>query len=149
MVGEITMVSATGVVYAAGGVAVGGGLTNFAMAAEGTSSTPPTGGSYSDVRAGNKGGDVHHMPADSVSGLPREDGPAIWMETPDHAKTASFDNNPGARAYRARQKELISQGQMMEAIQMDIDDIRRQFGNKYNETINQMLEYAKQQGYIQ
>jgi len=106
------------------------------------------GGRYRLVRAANRGGDVHHMPARSVSGLGVENGPAIWMETRDHARTASFDNIPGARDHRERQRRLIAQGRMREAIQMDIDDIRRLFPNKYDEAINQMLEYARQAGFI-
>ena len=89
------------------------------------------------------------MPADSVSPLARENGPAIWMETRDHAQTASFGNSRAARAYREQQRQLISQGRMREAIQMDIDDVQRLFGNKYDESINQMLEYARRAGIIQ
>ena len=37
---------------------------------------------------------------------------------------------------------------MAEAIQMDIDDIRRLFGNKYDAAIEQMLEYGRQSGII-
>ncbi len=39
--------------------------------------TPIKGGSYEAVRAANVGGDVHHMPGDSVSPISRERGPAI------------------------------------------------------------------------
>jgi hypothetical protein len=88
------------------------------------------------------------MPPASVNGLPHDEGPAIWMETKDHARTASFDNNPGARAYRERQRQLVAQGRMREAIQMDIDDIRRLFGNKYDAAIEQMLQDAKERGLI-
>ncbi len=45
------------------------------------------GGRYKDIAA--NGGEVHHMPAKSVSPLSYGDGPAIWMETADHYKTAS------------------------------------------------------------
>ena len=31
----------------------------------------------------------------------------------------------------------------MEAIQMDVNDIRSRFGNKYDDAIQQMLDYAK------
>jgi filamentous hemagglutinin len=31
----------------------------------------------------------------------------------------------------------------MDAIQMDIDDIRSKFGNKYDPAIEEMLEYAR------
>jgi filamentous hemagglutinin len=45
-----------------------------------------------------------------------------------------------AQAYRAKQDELINSGKLREAIQMDIDDIRSKFGNKYDAHIKQMLE---------
>jgi hypothetical protein len=111
------------------------------------------GGSYAAVRAGNTGGDVHHTPATaaltSSSSLSREEGPAIFMSTPDHARTASFAGNPGYRAHIDRQRELISQGRWRDAIQMDIDDIRRLFPDgRYDEGIRQMLEYARRRGLI-
>ena len=43
----------------------------------------PQGGSYKSVRDTNIGGEVHHMPADSISHLSRDEGPGIWMETVD------------------------------------------------------------------
>ena len=41
-----------------------------------------------------------------------------------------------------QQKELIDKGLFREAQQMDIDDVRAKFGNKYNESIQEMLEYT-------
>lgn len=100
------------------------------------------GGAYKDIEA--DGGERHHMPAKSVSTLSEDDGPAIWMEAADHAKTASNGNQGSdGKKYRARQAALIEQGRFDEALQMDIDDIRRKFGKKYDEGIKQMLEYYK------
>ncbi len=104
------------------------------------------GGSYKDVKVDGEGGkkEVHHMPADSVSKLERNDGPAIKMDKEDHQKTASFGNSKEARDYRTRQKELIDSGRFGEALQMDIDDIREKFGDKYDEHISEMREYVDQ-----
>jgi len=44
---------------------------------------------------------------------------------------------------RKRQQELIQQGQFMDAVQMDIDDLRSKFGSQYDEGIQQMLEYVE------
>ena len=99
-----------------------------------------TGGAYKDVPA--DGGQVHHMPADSVSPYSKGDGPGIRMATKDHMDTASWGRSKGAQAYRAKQKELIDKGLFREAQQMDIDDVRAKFGNKYNESIQEMLEYT-------
>ena len=41
------------------------------------------------------------------------------------------------------QKELIDKGLFREAQQMDIENVRALFGNKYDEAIQQMLEYTE------
>lgn len=102
------------------------------------------GGSYREVYKDGEGEkyEVHHMPADSTTELSRDDGPAIKMEKEDHRQTASCGNSKEAREYRAIQKELIEQGKFREALQMDIDDIREKFGDKYDDAITEMLEYV-------
>lgn len=102
------------------------------------------GGSYGEVFKKGEGEEkeVHHMPADNVNGLERNDGPAIKMDKEDHRETASCGNSREAREYRGEQKELVEQGKFKEALQMDIDDIRDKFGNKYNDAISEMLEYV-------
>ena len=102
------------------------------------------GGSYRDVKRTSDGNthEVHHMPADSVSKLERDDGPAIKMEKADHHKTASFGSTKEAREYRDIQKGLIEEGKFREALQMDIDDIHEKFGDKYDDAIAEMMEYV-------
>ena len=104
------------------------------------------GGRFGDIFKEGEGEnvEVHHMPADSVTELSRNDGPAIKMDKEDHRETASCGNSKEAREYREQQKELIDAGKFEEAIQMDIDDIREKFGDKYDEAISQMLEYVEQ-----
>ena len=115
------------------------------------------GGTYGELISNDQWGghledhpphEVHHMPADSVNGLERNDGPAIVMEKADHRQTASCGNSLEAREYRAKQKELIDQGKFKEAMQMDIDDIHEKFGDKYDDAIAQMQEVAKEKGLI-
>ncbi|MEA9491091.1 hypothetical protein [Xanthomonas campestris] len=60
-----------------------------------------------------------------------------------HQLTASFGRSKSAKAYRDKQKELLDQGRLMDAVQMDVDDIRAEFGNKYDGHIQQMIDYAK------
>lgn len=99
------------------------------------------GGRYRQVRNANIGGEVHHMPANSVNGLPHSKGPSIHMEKADHRKTGSHGHQGLAGAqYRARQKELIDSRRFDDAIQMDIDDIQNKFGNKYDSAILQMID---------
>ncbi len=102
------------------------------------------GGSYKEVKDASDGDthEVHHMPADIVTNLEKNDGPAIKMEKEDHRQTASCGNSREAREYRERQKELIDQGNIKDAIQMDIDDIHDKFGDKYDDAIAEMMEYV-------
>lgn len=111
---------------------------------EKTDAPEKKGGSYKEVKENSEGDthEVHHMPADSASPLERNDGPAIKMEKEDHRQTASCGNSREAREYRAQQQELIEQGKFREALQMDIDDIRDKFGDKYDDAIAEMLEYV-------
>ena len=102
------------------------------------------GGSYRDTKKTSDGEkhEVHHTPSNDASYLERDDGPTIKMEKEDHHQTASYGNSREAREYREKQKELIDQGKFREAVQMDIDDIKSKFGDKYDEGISQMLDYV-------
>lgn len=105
------------------------------------------GGSYRDVKRSNANvsdydSEVHHIPAASVSPLPRDDGPSIIMTRDDHRETASWGRSRDATAYRDEQRELIDAGRGDVAIQMDIDDIRGKFGDRYDDGIRQMLDYV-------
>ena len=104
------------------------------------------GGSYKDVRVKGEGKtkEVHHIPAKEISPLNENDGPAIKMDIADHRKTASWGNSRDARDYRASQKKLIEAGKFREAMQMDIDDIREKFGDKYEDAIAEMMDYVDQ-----
>ena len=114
------------------------------------------GGSYAEVKKTSSGAthEVHHMPAfqsyetNSELGLAFRDGPAIRMEKGDHVKTASWGRTIDAQDYRAKQAELIKEGNFKEAMQMDIDDIRSKFDDKYDGAIDQMVSYAQEKGLI-
>lgn len=116
--------------------------------------TEKKGGSYGELRSEGHGWnhnppeEVHHMPANEANGLETYDGPAIVMDKEDHRRTASCGNSLEAREYRAKQAELIKEGKFEEAMQMDIDDIHEKFGDKYDDAIAEMKEYAKEKGYI-
>lgn len=121
----------------------------------------PQGGGYRQVRKAasnggpngtSLGGEVNHMPAwDSwvQSGnttFSRDSAPSIWMETADHRAMTSTGSSAEAKAYRAEQAELIKEGKIMEAVQMDIDEIHEKYGSKYDEGIAEMLAYLAAQG---
>jgi uncharacterized protein RhaS with RHS repeats len=99
------------------------------------------GGAHGKVR-GVKCNESHHMPADSVSPLSKNKGPAISMDKADHKQTASWGNSKEARAYRGQQKQLVDNGQFKDAQQMDVNDVQSKFGTKYNSAIKEMQDYT-------
>jgi RHS repeat-associated protein len=66
-------------------------------------------------------------------------GPAIRMEYDDHRKLLSTGSGRINQAFRAKQRSLIQQGKLDEAMKMDIDDIRAKYGNKYDDAIKEMV----------
>lgn len=105
------------------------------------------GGPHSKTKSPtNDGLDSHHCPAKDCyknSLISGEFGPAIKMDPEDHRLTASYGRSREAQAYRDKQKELLNEGKLEEAINMDIMDIKQKFGSKYDKAIEEMLEYSK------
>ena len=102
------------------------------------------GGSYGYLRkftAGNKKYEIHHMPAASASPLFWWKGPCIIMVKEDHVQTSSYKRTKSAIKYRHWQAKLISEGKFLEAEAMDIRNIRRKFGDKYDKSIIEKLAY--------
>lgn len=105
------------------------------------------GGSYGFLRkftAGNKNYEIHHMPSASSSPLSRWKGPCIIMSKEDHQLTSSYKNARGAERYRRWQAKLISEGKFLEAEYMDIKNIRRKCGDRYDKSIMEKLEYEEE-----
>lgn len=104
------------------------------------------GGSYGYLRkiiAGNKKYEIHHMPAASISPLTKWNGPCIIMSKKDHKNTSSYGKSKKAARYRSWQAKLISQGKFLEAERMDIINIQRKFGDRYNKSIVEKLDYEE------
>lgn len=104
------------------------------------------GGSYGELRkitSGNNNYEIHHMPAVSASPLSRWKGPCIIMTKEDHKQTSSYKRRKNAYKYRRWQAKLISEGKFLEAEAMDIKNIRRKFGDKYEKSIFEKLDYEK------
>lgn len=59
-----------------------------------------------------------------VAPISSEDGPAIKMDPEDHQKISSYGNSDSAKNCRAKQKKLIDEGKFLDAVQMDVDDIK-------------------------
>ncbi|CAG67838.1 MULTISPECIES: hypothetical protein [Acinetobacter] len=103
------------------------------------------GGAHKDTsKPVNDGFDSHHCPAKNCykdAPISSSDGPAIKMEPADHRETASYGNSDAAKKYREKQQELLNQGRLQEAVDMDIHDIRSKFGDKYDQHILEMQKY--------
>jgi hypothetical protein len=117
---------------------------------QGSGKGPYRGGAHSKTsKPVNDGKDSHHMPADDVSPLARNDGPAIQMDPNDHYQTASNGRGGSeARQYRQMIGDLLKSGNWRKAMATEIQDIRdiaKAIGNagKYNEAMLEMLEYFR------
>ncbi len=99
------------------------------------------GGSFKDVDAGRGANEVgHHFPQNAYMrelGVERNKGPALLMTKEDHALT---------RTYRGRGKKTMKADSNLNARQrmvLDIIDIRKKFGKKYDKGIREAIKYAK------
>ncbi|RLL66095.1 putative T7SS-secreted protein [Streptomyces sp. Z26] len=112
------------------------------------------GGSHYSLRPSNwtDGSDTNsyernHIPArDAYLGVGQGNlsygaGPAIRMEYQDHRDFISTGSNLESRHWRRQQEDLIRQGQFDEAMKMDIDEIRREHGTKYDGAIKEMIDH--------
>ncbi len=111
---------------------------------------PYRGGAHSDTtKPAGDGLESHHMPADKVSPLARNDGMAIQMEPAHHGKTGSNGSSFEAMDYRSEIARLLDAGKWNSAMAMEILDVRRvarktaNNSRLYNEAISEMLEYFK------
>ena len=134
-----------------------GGGTPVSMdeALGGPRTGPYTGGPHSETKLPTGDGlDSHHMPAKSISGLGVDPGPAVKMVPADHARTSSNGKRPGSAEYREQLKEMIDDGRMRDAMATEVRDVRAaalEVSNnmkKYNEAMQQMLDYAKGMGWL-
>jgi hypothetical protein len=110
------------------------------------------GGAHGETKGPTGDGlDSHHTPAAQANelggGPARDDAPAIQMEPEDHADTASYGSSEEAKAYRLSQTRLVKEGKLLEAAQMDIDDIKKVAAasgdpHKYDQALNEMKSYA-------
>ncbi|MEU6098674.1 ricin-type beta-trefoil lectin domain protein [Streptomyces sp. NPDC047079] len=104
------------------------------------------GGQYKDLKdpaTGNNypGTEINHVPPASVTEthLGYRTGPAIRMDYTDHRAVYSTGSSRASKAWRLWQQELVDNGRIDEAVQMDINDIRARFGTKYDDAIGEMV----------
>jgi hypothetical protein len=75
-------------------------------------------------------------------GVSRADGPAIGLTTADHRLTRTF----AGRGARTIVNDVNKQGSPLNArerMYLDIMDLRRNFGRKYNRGSLEAIEYSK------
>ncbi len=99
------------------------------------------GGRFFEVNRTRGSNEVgHHIAQNKYNrdvGISRNDGPALLMTKDDHALTRTYKGN-GAVSMRtdiglnARQRMVL-----------DIADIRKKFGKKYNSGMLEMIKYSK------
>jgi hypothetical protein len=70
------------------------------------------------------------------------------MEQAEHALTSSYGNSAAAQVYRQEIGQLIKEGRWRDAMAQEIRDVRAVAGSKYNEAIQQMLDYGRSIGII-
>ncbi|ALU88908.1 hypothetical protein Hrubri_1703 [Herbaspirillum rubrisubalbicans M1] len=116
---------------------------------QGSGKGPYRGGAHGKTSKPAKDGkDSHHMPADNVSPLKSNEGPAIQMDPLDHKNTSSYGYLKKAAFYRKTVGNLIKNKQWRKALAIEIRDVRKiakKVGDqrKYNEAMLEMLEYFK------
>ena len=96
---------------------------------------------FGDVNATRGEDEVgHHMPQyayDKKNGISRNDGPALNMSKDDHALT---------RTYAGRgKKTMVTDAGLTgrQRLYRDVQDVRSNFGTKYNKGLLQLIQYAK------
>ena len=107
------------------------------------------GGSYAAVKCTSSGKThhVHHLiPAKilELSGiLDYLEGPCILMTIEDHAQTRSFKKCRLLKdPFFQKQLELLKKFEVRAAVEMEIENVKRTFGTKYNDEINQVRKFA-------
>ncbi len=123
----------------------------------------PVAGAYDDIKNA-QGGDRHHMPANdalkraaALGTLPADNplltsggGGVIRMDDADHSLTASHGSGYGPEAYRDKQVALIAAGKYLEAVKMDLDDIRGNpaLRDKYEKVIQKYLSFLERNQHL-
>ena len=70
------------------------------------------------------------------------------MGQEDHRLTASWGRRRTASQWRELQEQLIRKNKFGKALEMDIRDVQRKFGGKYNDAMLEMVEYARREALI-
>ena len=140
-------------------VSTAGVLVHNAYSGNAPNRGPYRGGSHADMsgpRTRRDGLDSHHMPdRHATPTVDPNDGPAIQMDPLDHFATSSNGRHgESSRIWRDETAQMIREGRYRDAMAREIRDVRRAAKKvssdprKYNEAIQEMLEYARRTGQL-
>jgi hypothetical protein len=111
---------------------------------------PPVynGGSYKDLKGSDgkniPGTQINHIPpCDTMKQIPGwkyDAGGAMQMDYIDHRAVHSTGSAADSLLHRAHQNQLVANGQVRDAIALDIQDITRRFPGKYDDSLREMID---------
>lgn len=84
----------------------------------------------------------------NLKGLNWRDGPSIQMEKEDHWKTLTNGSSPESKAHRENQRRLIENNDIDQIFVNEYHDIKRQFGTKYDDALEEMVKRAGEDGIL-
>ena len=99
------------------------------------------------------GTQINHIPPSAVMrGVPGwtyGGGPAIQMDYKDHREARTTGWSSDTQAYQQKLKQLVDNGQVGDAIALDVEDIQGKFGSKYDDALREMIrsKYPEWKGY--
>lgn len=113
------------------------------------------GGAYGRMKnviddAGKNITEKNHLPskqAFKLSELKISDymGSAHIMDKLDHRSFISTGSSKAAQAFRELESQLLNQGKYLEAFDLNAKQIRKQFGNKYDEGLKQARKHFEEE----
>jgi len=107
------------------------------------------GGTYGEVRVANAGGEVHHLPMKSAlkaaghpmgAGSKAPNGPAIYMETPNHRALLSSRGQGEALSSAQAASIKPGPGGLDDAFLMGVDEVQAIYGSMYDEIILKAMD---------
>ncbi|WP_430498449.1 LamG-like jellyroll fold domain-containing protein [Micromonospora trifolii] len=103
---------------------------------------PYRGGQHKDLHAKEGVIERNHIPANQamqeVFGISEGQGLAIQMDKADHHNTDSWGSSHAGKQHRAHQMYLLNQGNLTAAMDLDINQIKRDFPGRYDNAIEEM-----------
>ncbi|CAM2068691.1 hypothetical protein SCOR_25205 [Sulfidibacter corallicola] len=95
-----------------------------------------------DNRPDDTYAESNHSPANSANKkVPTDEGGAFQMDSHDHSRAATTGSSREAKLYRDVQEDMINQGKLQDAVDMDRTDSQLKFGDKYDPQFDQLDDF--------